>query len=207
MTPDNDRIALKQAVRELVDSDALDPRELQRLRRLASGAPEQPRRRRWLAAAATVAGSAALGYLASTLLGEGDRLQAMAEEIAGNHLRAAPLDIESSELPVLRAHFAALGFGLLDAAAIEGVPGQLLGGRACSVASVPAAMLRYLSEHGIATVYQARYDPEHHHGAAAMDQGEKGRIRHARGVQVCLCHTQGVLLAVAIDAGVAERVG
>jgi hypothetical protein len=199
MKHDHDRLPLRQAIREHVAAERLDAGELAALRRLSQGAPERPARRRLLAAAAAVAGTAVLGYWGSGRQQriDHDNAQRMADEIAYNHLAASPLDVVGSELATMHASFASLGFSLLDAQAIEGVPGELIGGRFCSVASVPAALLRYRSEHGITTVYQARFDPAQHRGAADVSAGEHGVIRHARGVSVCLCNVQGVLLAVA----------
>ena len=216
MRYDQTPVPLKEGLREIVAEDGLEAAELAQLRRLAQGAapvgtpasvldhrPADPSRRRWLSLAAGVGVAAVAGVVGANLVGRGGsageqaNAQALAEEIAYNHLRDAPLDIASGELLRLREGFARLGFSLLDAAEVEGVPGVLMGGRFCSVASVPAAMLRYRTDEGVITVYQALYDPRRHRGAADMDAGMPGNVRHARGVSVCLCHTQGVLLAVA----------
>lgn len=215
MRREHTSVPLKEGIREIIAEESLEAAELAQLRRLAEGATKttgpaatgerlaDPSRRRWLSVAAGVGVATVAGVLGANLVGRGGRTggqanaQALAEEIAYNHLRDAPLDIASGELPRLREGFARLGFRLLDAAEVEGVPGELMGGRFCSVASVPAAMLRYRTDEGVITVYQALYDPRRHRGAADMDAGVPGNIRHARGVEVCLCHTQGVLLAVA----------
>lgn len=197
MNDRNSRVGLRQGIRELATQDRLDDAELARLRALVDERPEMPARRRWLGAAAALGGVAATGYLATTLTGRADNAQRMAEEIAYNHLASAPLDFVSTSLDSLREAFGTLGFRLLDAQALEGVPGTLMGGRFCSVASVPAALLRYRSEAGVTTVYQARHDRRLHRGTADMDAGEPGVLRRARGVEVCLCRSQGVLLALA----------
>ncbi|MCC5870571.1 MAG: hypothetical protein JJU27_18890 [Gammaproteobacteria bacterium] len=197
MTDRDSRVGLRQGIRELVEEERLDDAQLARLRALVDGRPDRPSRRRWLGAAAALGGVAATGYLATTLTGRADNAQRMAEEIAYNHLALAPLDFVSTNLDSLRDAFAVLGFRLLDAQALEDVPGTLMGGRFCSVASVPAALLRYRSETGVTTVYQARHDRRLHRGTADMDAGAPGVLRRARGVEVCLCHSQGVLLAQA----------
>lgn len=199
MNRHDDRIPLRQAICELAERDRLDASDLSRLRELAEGAPVRPARRRWLAAAAAVGGSAVLGYWGAGVLGNLDNAQRLADEIAYNHLSSAPLDVVSDRIETLHAAFASLGFSLLDAKSIQDVPGDLLGGRFCSVGSVPAALLRYRSEAGVSTVYQARFDPEQHRGAGNTAAGEAMVVRHARGVQVCLCNVQGVLFAVASD--------
>lgn len=221
MTQERTQTPLKDGIREIVAEDRLAAGELAQLRRLVEGqaaaaapvavadpeAPANPSRRRWLSIAAGVGIAGVAGVLGANLVGRGGsaNAQALAEEIAYNHLRTAPLDIASGELDRLRDGFARLGFNLLDAAEVEGVPGTLMGGRFCSVASVPAAMLRYRTDAGVITVYQALYDPRRHRGAADMDAGMPGNVRHARGVSVCLCHTQGVLLAVASGGTSGQR--
>lgn len=198
MKHENSSVRLKDAIRELAGEDALDGRELAQLRQLAEGAPENPSRRLWLGAAAAGLGAAAIGgWWGIGVLQGRNNTQQLADEIAAKHLRAAPLDIVSGDLAELREAFASLGFSLLDPAAVEDVPGQLVGARFSSVASAPAAMLRYQTESGFISVHQARYDAERHYGAADMDRGEPGAVRYSAGVEVCLCHTHGVLIAVA----------
>lgn len=189
--------SLRQGVRDLAEQQSLSRDELNKLRSLGEGRPSMPGRRRWLAAAAGLGAISLGGFLGSTLIGRGSQAHAMADEIAYNHLRAAPMDIEAASLDELRSAFSSLGFNLLDAADVENVPGTLAGGRFCSVAAVPAAMLQYRTEQGPVTVYQARFDPQRHRGAADMDRGQTGNVIYSAGVKVCLCHTQGVLLATA----------
>lgn len=200
MNRNDERIPLRQAIREQAAQDQLDPIELARLRQLSEGTLASPARRRWLTAAAAIGGSAVIGPWVFGMLGNADNAQRLAGEIAYNHLASSPLDVTSGDLVTLRAAFARLGFSLLDPRSILNVPGELVGGRFCSVASVPAALLRYHSDDGISTVYQARFDPKLHRGAADLEAGEPRVIRHARGVSVCLCNVQGLLLAIASPA-------
>ncbi|MFU8895364.1 MAG: hypothetical protein ACNA8J_03155 [Gammaproteobacteria bacterium] len=197
MKQDKSKVGLREGIRELVRADELDVAELAKLHRLSQSAPSNPARRRWLGAAAGFGVAAMTGYFGSTLVARSGNAQRLADEIAVNHLRIAPLDIASGDLDRARDAFASLGFHLLDAAEVENLAGTLMGGRFCSVASVPAAMLRYRTETGVATVYQARHDPHRHRGVANLDAGEPGVMRYAGGVEVCLCRTQGVLIAIA----------
>lgn len=197
MSQRNRTVSLRQGVRNLAEQQSLSADELRKLRALGEDKPALPGRRRWLAVAAGLGAISLGGFLGSALIGRGSQAQAMADEIAYNHLRAAPMDYEHASLNDLRSAFAGLGFSLLDAAELENIPGELAGGRFCSVASVPAAMLRYSSEQGPFTVYQARFDRERHRGAANMDLGRSGNVVYSAGVKVCLCHTQGILLATA----------
>lgn len=197
MSDDSKPTGLREGIRALTGEDRLSADELASLRRLAEEQPQRPGRRRWLAVAAAAGGAALLGSWGASQLWRDDNAQRMADEVAYNHLAASPLDLDSNRLDDLRGAFMSLGFSLLDAQSIEGVPGQLIGGRFCSVASVPAALLRYRDGDRTHTVYQARFDSERHRGAADIDGGGREVVRHARGVSVCLCNIQGVLVAVA----------
>lgn len=197
MKHEDSTVRLMDGIRELAGEDQLDARELAQLRRLAEGAPENPSRRLWLGAAAGLGAAAIGGWWGLGVLQGRSNTQRLADEIAAKHLRAEPLDIVSGDLAELREAFASLGFSLLDPAEVEDVPGTLVGARFSSVASAPAAMLRYQTETGFISVHQARYDAERHYGAADMDRGEPGAVRYSAGVEVCLCHTHGVLIAVA----------
>ncbi|MGY6554295.1 MAG: hypothetical protein ACXIUM_07205 [Wenzhouxiangella sp.] len=198
------RIRLREGIRQISDQDGLTPDQLARLQALAQGAPAQASRRRWLSAAAGLAAVGVASYFGLASIGRSSNLRQMAEEVAGNHLRASPLDLLTADLDQARESFAALGFHLLDAAEIEDVPGQLLGARFCSIASVPAALLRYQDGARHYTVYQARFSRTHHQGAADIDQGQAPAVRHIGGVAVCICHTQGILLAVASGGATAH---
>jgi|GEM_PF-3089210 len=199
MNHDDRPVSLRQGIQEITGGERLSARELAALRQLCAGAPAQPARRRWLGAAAAVSASALLGTWGVMHLRREDNAARMADEVAYNHLSAAPLDITSDRLDALRDAFAPMSFHLLDAQALEGVPGELLGGRFCSLASVPAALLRYRDGDSTYTVYQARFDPSRHRGAADVARGDARVVRAARGVTVCLCNIDGVLLAVASD--------
>lgn len=203
MSKDRQSLPLKEAVRELSEEHSLDSHELEQLRGLSGGVVALPSRRRWLGIAASMSLVSVAGIFGASLISVGNNAHAMAEEIAFNHLRPTPLDIESSSLDELRRTFSRLGFNLLDAAEVEEVPGELLGGRFCSVSSVPAARLTYLSAEGPISVYQTRFDDRHHRGAAAMDEGEPGNVIYSRGVKVCLCHTRGVFFATASGGSLA----
>lgn len=197
MNSRNKAKTLRQGVRELSDQHLLSADELRALRALGNAKPAVPSRRHWLTMAAGLGAVSLGGVLGVKLVGRDNRGRALADEIAYNHLRAVPLDFERACLDELRRDFAHLGFNLLDVAEIENVPGVLAGGRACSVASVPAAKLQYRKERGAITVYQARFDPVRHRGAADMDRGQPGNVIYSGGIRVCLCHTQGIFFATA----------
>lgn len=203
MSAPDEKIPLRQGIAELFAEDALDPRRLAELRRLASGAPARPDRRRWLGIAAGVVAAAGLGLWALRRADPVENVGRLAEEIAYNHLRYAsasgePLDAEGSSVAELRPTFAGLGFALVEPPPDEVLQGaELLGGRFCTLAMAPAVQLRFRSPRGEVTVCEQRYDAGLHEGVPDLATAAPA-VLHARGVRVSLCHHQGVLLGVAL---------
>ncbi len=199
MSSPKEQIPLKQGIAELFSEHSLDATQLRQLRATADqGLPQQPHRRRWLSAAAVLVAGTGLGIWA-TRRGPGEQnLMLMADEVAYNHLTYRTVDVEGSSIAALRPAFASLGFSLLDAPfdpVLEGA--ELIGGRFCTVASVPAVQLRYRAAEGDVTLCQARFDPVRHREAPDMAVAAAPAVLHARGMRVSLCHMQGVFVAVA----------
>lgn len=191
-------LSLKDAVRRQAQKHALSADQLRALTSLSASPQRFDRRRRQIlgaaAVAATVSTMSLAGWLWSRQLSPEENRRLLAAEIAHNHLQPKPLDAVGTTLKALRPVFASLGFRLADDPRLELVEGTLRGGRFCSVASVPAALLRYESERGHATVYQARFDPDRHYGVNERHPPEFDLCR-ARGVEVCLWRSQGLLFA------------
>lgn len=196
---------LKEGVRELATADELSREQLAALRDLTDGTRQDPvggRARRaagWAAIAASVILGLAAGLWLAQPSGTSNLVDELADEIARNHIAAKALDVQASTLADLREPFAVLGFALQELPAGRS-PGQLEGGRFCSVQAVPAALLRYRTTEENAshvTVYQAPNRPERHGRLPDIDLGERPVKVHARGVQVELWSSHGLLFATA----------
>ncbi len=198
MNESQSNLPLKDAVQQQTRQHALSADQLRALKSLAATPQRVDRRRRQLlgatAVAATVSTVSLAGWLWSRQLSPDENRQRLAAEIAYNHLQPKPLDAVGTTLEALRPAFASLGFRLADDPRLALVKGTLRGGRFCSVGSVPAALLRYESERGHATVYQARFDPDRHYGVHERQPPEFD-LCAARGIEVCLWRSQGLLFA------------
>jgi hypothetical protein len=204
-----EKTPLREAIRERFEAETLAPDQLAALRqRLAAGSgaagavPPAPARRRFLALAAslTATATATLGWWAASGvrdLRDAGNLEALADEIAYNHLKHSTLDVEADSLEALSAAFAGVGIALQPPPLEVPAGAELLGGRHCTIAGVPAVMLRYRLDERIIGYCQARFDPRRHRGVPDMQVSGVPVQLAARGMQVSLCHDRGVLMAVA----------
>lgn len=189
-------LRLKEALQRQSREQTLSAEQLRALRSLSATAPADLMRRRWLGAAAAGVVVGALGWQFRPQVSPEANRQRLADEIAYNHLQPKPLDVRGSSLDALRPAFEPLGFRLADDPRLALVQGQLVGGRYCSVASVPAALLRYEHARGHCTVYQALFDAERHIGVQAHPAPDFD-LCQARGVRVCLWRCEDLLFAFA----------
>jgi anti-sigma factor RsiW len=205
---------LREALRAQFQDERLDSAQLDALRaRMSATAPAesrrggasadgpaQPGRRRLFAVAASVAATATVGYwglFGLRAFRDASNIDVLADEIAYNHLYDKPLDVSSGSLDALREAFAGVGFMLQDVPFELPVGAELIGGRHCSIASVPAVMLRYRVGNGVVGVCQARFDPARHRGVPDMQVASAPATAMSRGIKISLCHDRGVLMAMA----------
>lgn len=205
--------SLRELLKARFEDERLDPQQLLALRDLqqspadaastaaAERGPVDPGRRRLFAIAASVAATGAVGYwglFGLRAFRDTSNLDVLADEIALNQLMEKPLDVRSGSMDELRSAFATVGFMLQPAPMALPADAELIGGRHCSIASVPAVALRYRSESGFVGMCQARFDPARHRGVPARAEGQALAVRTARGCTVSLCHDHGVLMAVVL---------
>ena len=204
---------LRELLRQPFEQERLEAAQLDALRARLSAQPApgtpaaatdqrpaQPGRRRFFAMAASVAAAATVGYwglFGLRAFRDTSNLQSLADEIAYNHLYEKPLDVASASMAELRDAFAGVGFLLQEAPFELPAGAELIGGRHCSIASVPAVMLRYRIGADVLGICQARFDPARHRGVPDMQVAAAPATAMARGLKVSLCHDRGVLMAMA----------
>lgn len=209
----SDNMPLREQLRAKFEQERLDAAQLDALRALQSATPAprseaalvdrgpaQPGRRRFLETAVSVAAAATVGYwglFGLRAFRDTSNLQTLADEIAYNHLYEKPLDVASASMAELRDAFAGVGFLLQEAPFELPAGAELIGGRHCSIASVPAVMLRYRVGADVVGICQARFDPARHRGVPDMQVAAAPATAMARGLKVSLCHDRGVLMAMA----------
>jgi hypothetical protein len=200
------RQPLKQTVRDKFAEVDLDSRQLDELETLLQGAGGQ-RRPLWrhpaMAAAIVLL---AIGSLFSIQQYESYQaaglLESIAIEVADNHLKLKPLEIESTDLRSVLGYFEDLEFQLQASPRITGKPGdRLLGGRYCTIRGIDAAQLRVVASDGVlSTWYEASLPAEQLRLVPAMGDGEHPAAFVIRGVDIRIWQEHGVVFAEAKEA-------
>lgn len=130
-------------------------------------------------------------------------LQAIAGEVADNHLKLKPLEVQGSDLPSVLGYFEDLDFQLLASPRIAARSGdRLLGGRYCSIQGIDAAQLRVAAADGtLSSWYEATLPEFKLRRIPNMDSGERPATFIVRGVDIRIWQEKGIVFAEAKAAG------
>lgn len=127
-----------------------------------------------------------------------DMPQAIAMEVAKNHIKLKPLEVKTQTLAPIRSYFTELDFSPVRSLLYESRGNLLLGARYCSIAGVSAAQLRYKDAEGqMQTLYEVGYDPEIYGPLPDIDKGEMPLVIIARGVKTTIWVEQDLLMVSA----------
>lgn len=209
-------LPLRDAVRQHVEQRRLDDDQFAALQRLATPAPPttsipppppashstqwppepaRPSRRWWLAIAAAVLliGFGSAWWVRSSI----PISQRIAAEVARNHQKLKPLEVQAPTLDGVRPFFAQLDFALVDSPRWQPAGWALAGARHCSVQGLPAAQLRltHPEREGVRSVYMAPYDAGTFGAMPDVDRGEAPLVAHSLGFTVHIWVERGVLIA------------
>jgi hypothetical protein len=197
-------VTLKEAVQEYQSRYQLHPWQMDRLLAMQEeeGPKASPRRmpsRGLLSAVASVVLAFGLGWFA-VWYGQPPTesiSELIADEVARNHLKLKPMEIENGGLASLRAYFDQLDFRPVESKLLAAKDIRLLGGRYCSLQGGIAAQLRFTAPDGeMGTLYQARYDPDIFGLLPRQSQGETPVTVETRGLAVTIWVEQGVVFAM-----------
>lgn len=129
-------------------------------------------------------------YLATpNLITQQQMVAAIADEVAKNHIKMKPLDINSNHFQEVQGYFTQLDF--LPSASqhfnqsATQVVDHLLGGRYCSIRSITAAQLRFGdNEQNRTTLYQTEYLPDVFGTLPVLEQGQTPLVTYAKGLRI-----------------------
>ncbi|MEN8207016.1 MAG: hypothetical protein ABFS24_13545 [Pseudomonadota bacterium] len=202
---------LKQAVRDHFEQRALSKDRLERLELLLRVNELRPAGRRpitrplitWSVAAAIAA------LLAVTLLfppGSMDNVpmtERIALEVARNHIKLKPLDVETDSMDGIRRYFTDLEFVPVESTLLASADLELLGGRYCSIQSVPAAQLRITVPYSkrLQTLYQTEYQKDIFGPLPVVENGNAPVTVNVKGITVLIWVEKGLLFALTNEAG------
>jgi len=122
-------------------------------------------------------------------------------EVAKNHIKLKPLEVESSSLDVLRHYFTELDFAPIESSLIKPLDKTLLGGRYCSIQGVTAAQLRLKDNKTgkIQSLYQTLYTPDVFTNLPRLEEGQKPITIYSGGLEVDIWVEKGLLFALTRD--------
>jgi hypothetical protein len=200
------RQPLKQKVRDKFVEVELSSDQLDQLATLVQGSGSS--RRAWWRRPAVAAAIVllAVGSLFSIQQYDSYRayelLESIAIEVADNHLKLKPLEIESTELRSVLGYFEDLDFQLQASPRITGNPGdRLLGGRYCSIQGIDAAQLRVIAADGVlSSWYEATLPADRLRLVPELDEGESPAEFVIRGVDIRIWQEHGIIFAEAKEA-------
>ena len=192
---------LKQSVREHLQSNTLTDKQLQQLESLSRQAtPEIVRRYSIypLAFAGAVAAFLLAFLLAPMIIEQGDMRERIAMEVATNHIKLKPLEIETSNIEGIRDYFKKLDFLPVNSRLVSEAGFELIGGRYCSLQGITAAQLRVKKPGSdvVQTLYQTEYRKDIFEAMPLLEEGEEPVDIHVKGIKIKIWVEKGLLFAI-----------
>ncbi len=122
-------------------------------------------------------------------------------EVAKNHIKLKPLEVQSSDLAVVRKYFTELDFTPIESALIKPLDKTLLGGRYCSIQGVTAAQLRLKDNKTgqIQSLYETIYTPDVFKNLPKLEEGKAPITVYSGGLEVDIWVEKGILFALTRD--------
>jgi hypothetical protein len=198
---------LKQAVQQHFEHRSLSTKQLERLDTLMAVNAPGPAGRRviaksligWPATAAIAALLAIILLLPPAPLDDVPMTERIAMEVARNHVKLKPLDVETDNMDGIRRYFTDLEFIPVKSQLLASSNLELLGGRYCSIQSVPAAQLRISAldnKHSLQTLYQTEYRKNVFGPLPVLENGDVPVAVNVKGITVRIWVEKGLLFAL-----------
>ena len=123
----------------------------------------------------------------------------IADEVARNHVKMKPLEVQTEQLSQLRDYFTQLDFTPVNSSFLtKSSDSKMLGGRYCSIQGLTAAQIRFSQkDKQPLTLYEVQYDPSLYGEQPILEQGDKPIELIVRGVAVSIWVEKGLLMATA----------
>ncbi len=123
----------------------------------------------------------------------------IADEVARNHVKMKPLEVQTEQLSQLRNYFTQLDFTPVNSSFLtKSSDSKMLGGRYCSIQGLTAAQIRFSQkDKQPITLYEVQYDPSLYGKQPILELGDKPTELIVRGVAVSIWVEKGLLMATA----------
>ncbi len=123
-------------------------------------------------------------------------IQRIADEVATNHLKMKPLEVESFEISEVQGYFSNLDFKPYSAQPLaSNVQIALAGGRYCSIQGSKAAQLRYKdTQGGYVTLFETAYSAVLFEKLPNIDKGETPVVTYTKGIKVSMWVEEGIVM-------------
>jgi hypothetical protein len=196
---------LKQSVRDHLDVYTLSEDQLNNLESLAGQnkhAEKRTAKHRVSIYPFTLAGAVAVFlfvfFLTPYLQNQSGIQEKIAMEVAANHIKLKPLEIETSSIEAIRNYFKKLDFVPVNSQVVSQLGLELIGGRYCSLQGNIAAQLRVRKPgtNTIQTLYQTEYRKDVFENMPTLEEGGKPVDIHVKGVKVTIWVEKGLLFAL-----------
>ena len=140
-----------------------------------------------------------LAFLLAPLVSEQDDVrERIALEVATNHIKLKPLEIETSNIEGIRDYFTKLDYLPVNSRLVGDAGLELIGGRYCSLQGITAAQLR-LKKPGsdtVQTLYQTEYRKDIFESMPLLEEGEAPVDIYVKGIRIKIWVEKGLLFAL-----------
>jgi len=192
---------LKQAIVDKLESYSLSEGQLQELESLAGqAAPVTVRRIPVIsyAIAGAVAAFLLVFFLTPLIVEQGDVRERIAMEVARNHIKLKPLEVETSSINGIRDYFEKLDFMPVNSKLVSQYGLELIGGRYCSLQGITAAQLRVRKPGSgdVQTLYQTEYRRDVFKNIPVMEEGDDPVEIYVKGIKVKIWVEKGLLFVL-----------
>ena len=192
---------LKQSVCNHLESYSLNEDQFQKLESLAEQvAPVRDRQSSifTFAVAGAVAAFLLAFFLTPYLLDQGDVRERIAMEVATNHIKLKPLEIETGSIDDIRGYFKKLDFMPVNSKLVDQLGLEIIGGRYCSLQGITAAQLRVKKpgSNTVQTLYQTEYRKNVFKDMPAQEDGDAPVDIYVKGIKVKIWVEKGLLFAL-----------
>lgn len=124
-------------------------------------------------------------------------IQRIADEVASNHLKMKPLQVEATEMATVQNYFNQLSFAPEHTQSFaNNTQIALAGGRYCSIQGTKAAQLRYkdTATGAYITLFEAAYSAELFNELPHIDRGEAPVVTYTKGIKVSMWVEKGIVM-------------